>query len=175
MAFLISLHQVASRQHTIVRADSSNRPCETWVGINLRLVVSCAALVSRSRRHTAAWRSRSPPVIHCFLPRVLKFIQSTDPKHLPPSPLNTGIAPKAVPATLPATAAAAKRSSIPAVLGANTIPDPLDKAAAQEALKYFLAAGFDEIDTAILYQEGATTATLGTQSRTTGPQDDCRN
>eukprot|EP00752_Nemacystus_decipiens_P002716 g2536.t1 len=50
---------------------------------------------------------------------------------------------------------------IPAVLGTMSIPDPLDAIAAQEALDYFLAAGFDEIDTAILYQGGATEATLG--------------
>lgn len=70
--------------------------------------------------------------------------------------------------TAPARSTAEKGLSIPAVLGANTIPEPLDKAAAQEALEYFLAAGFDEIDTAILYQAGATAATLGTQPRTAG-------
>ncbi|CAM9737568.1 unnamed protein product [Ectocarpus sp. 4 AP-2014] len=42
-----------------------------------------------------------------------------------------------------------------------SIPEPLDTAAAREALEYFHAAGFDEIDTAILYQDGATETTLG--------------
>lgn len=42
-----------------------------------------------------------------------------------------------------------------------SIPDPMNAATAREALEYFLAAGFDRIDTAILYQDGATEATLG--------------
>lgn len=46
-------------------------------------------------------------------------------------------------------------------MGTMSIPNPLGAAAAQEALDYFSAAGFDEIDSAILYQEGATEATLG--------------
>ncbi|CAM9764768.1 unnamed protein product [Ascophyllum nodosum] len=50
---------------------------------------------------------------------------------------------------------------IPAVLGTMSIPDPLDTDAAREALDYFYAAGFDKIDTAILYQNGMTEATLG--------------
>ncbi|CAN0346786.1 unnamed protein product [Ascophyllum nodosum] len=55
-------------------------------------------------------------------------------------------------------------SSVPrisAVLGTMSIPDPLDADAASEALDYFYAAGFDKIDTAILYQSGMTEATLG--------------
>lgn len=50
---------------------------------------------------------------------------------------------------------------ITAVLGTMSIPDPLNATDAKEALDYFLAAGFDKIDTAILYQGGATEATLG--------------
>ncbi|CAM9971771.1 unnamed protein product [Hapterophycus canaliculatus] len=42
-----------------------------------------------------------------------------------------------------------------------SIPEPLGAADAKEALEYFLAAGFDEIDTAILYQDGKTEETLG--------------
>ncbi|CBJ32468.1 conserved unknown protein [Ectocarpus siliculosus] len=60
-----------------------------------------------------------------------------------------------------ATPAGGKSASIPAVLGTMSIPEPLDTAAAREALEYFHAAGFDEIDTAILYQGGATETTLG--------------
>ena len=62
---------------------------------------------------------------------------------------------------------------IPAVLGTMSIPDPLDAVAAQEALDYFLAAGFDEIDTAILYQGGATEATLGTFTQDVCPSLQC--
>lgn len=47
------------------------------------------------------------------------------------------------------------------VLGTMTIPNPLGKDATREALDYFLAAGYDEIDTALIYQEGKTEVTLG--------------
>lgn len=47
------------------------------------------------------------------------------------------------------------------MLGTMSIPDPLDTAAARESLDYFAAAGFDEIDTAPLYQAGLTERTLG--------------
>lgn len=52
-------------------------------------------------------------------------------------------------------------NGVSAVFGTMSIPDPLDAAAAREALDYFFAAGFDKIDTAIIYQGGATEATLG--------------
>lgn len=42
-----------------------------------------------------------------------------------------------------------------------SIPDPLDAGAAREALDYFHAAGFNKVDTAILYQGGKTEVTLG--------------
>lgn len=42
-----------------------------------------------------------------------------------------------------------------------SIPDPMDEVAAREALDYFYAAGFNEVDTAILYQGGKTEAALG--------------
>lgn len=41
------------------------------------------------------------------------------------------------------------------------IPDPMGASAARDALDYFHAAGFNRVDTAILYQEGKTEATLG--------------
>lgn len=47
------------------------------------------------------------------------------------------------------------------MFGTMSIPDPLDAAAAREALDYFFAAGFDKIDTAIIYQGGTTETTLG--------------
>lgn len=42
-----------------------------------------------------------------------------------------------------------------------SMPDPLSVPLAREALDYFLAAGYDEVDTAILYQGGKTEVTLG--------------
>lgn len=42
-----------------------------------------------------------------------------------------------------------------------SIPGQLDMAGARESLEYFLAAGFDRIDSAILYQGGKTEITLG--------------
>lgn len=50
---------------------------------------------------------------------------------------------------------------VSAVLGTMSIPNPLDASNAREAMNYFLAAGYDEIDTAILYQDGKTEMTLG--------------
>lgn len=50
-----------------------------------------------------------------------------------------------------------------------SIPDPLDVATAREALDYFFAAGFDKIDTAIIYQGGATEVTLGEHVCTKNP------
>lgn len=47
------------------------------------------------------------------------------------------------------------------MLGTMNIPNPLDEGAARQALEYFSAAGFDEIDTAIMYQGGKTETTLG--------------
>lgn len=41
------------------------------------------------------------------------------------------------------------------------IPDPMGASAACDALDYFHAAGFNRVDTAILYQEGKTEVTLG--------------
>lgn len=89
-------------------------------------------------------------------------------EHATPSPppcaiLGAGVEQSAPPAA--ATPAGGKSPSIPAVLGTMSIPEPLDTVAAREALEYFHAAGFDEIDTAILYQDGATETTLGTHVR----------
>ena len=42
-----------------------------------------------------------------------------------------------------------------------SIPNPLDEGATREALQYFSAAGFEEIDTAIMYQGGKSETTLG--------------
>lgn len=42
-----------------------------------------------------------------------------------------------------------------------TIPNLLDATAARESLEYFLKAGFDEVDTSILYEKVGTEATLG--------------
>lgn len=61
---------------------------------------------------------------------------------------------------MPGNANRPKRK-IPAVFGTMSIPEPLGAADAKEALEYFLAAGFNEIDTAILYQDGKTEETLG--------------
>lgn len=47
------------------------------------------------------------------------------------------------------------------MLGTMSIPDPMDAGAACEALDYFYASGFNEVDTAIIYQGGKTEATLG--------------
>lgn len=96
----------------------------------------------------------------------------------PPLILGPDIAQSAPPAA--ATPAGGKSPSIPAVLGTMSIPEPLDTATAREALEYFHAAGFDEIDTAILYQDGATETTLGTYTlpRTCvprGPKATCGN
>lgn len=52
-------------------------------------------------------------------------------------------------------------NKIPAIFGSMSVPEPLNAVAAREALDYFLSAGFDQIDSAILYQEGRTDATLG--------------
>eukprot|EP00903_Cladosiphon_okamuranus_P014597 g13537.t1 len=48
-----------------------------------------------------------------------------------------------------------------AVFGTMSVPNLLDGAATRESLAYFLNAGFDEIDTAILYEKAGTEATLG--------------
>lgn len=42
-----------------------------------------------------------------------------------------------------------------------SIPNPLDEKSTREALEYFRAAGFDQIDTAIMYQGGKSEVTLG--------------
>lgn len=42
-----------------------------------------------------------------------------------------------------------------------SIPNPLDAPATREALDYFAAAGFDEVDTAIMYQGGNSERSLG--------------
>lgn len=42
-----------------------------------------------------------------------------------------------------------------------SIPNPLDEGATRQALQYFSAAGFEEIDTAIMYQGGKSETTLG--------------
>lgn len=75
----------------------------------------------------------------------------------PTAPLTSPPSPPATPAGTPQNAS----PKIRAVLGTMSIPDPLDVEPAREALEYFLAAGFDQIDTAILYQAGATEASLG--------------
>ncbi|CAN0549815.1 unnamed protein product, partial [Laminaria digitata] len=60
---------------------------------------------------------------------------------------------------------ASSPKKIPAIFGSMSMPDPMGAEAAREALEYFLSAGFDQIDTAILYQAGATEATLGTRNK----------
>lgn len=42
-----------------------------------------------------------------------------------------------------------------------SIPNPLDAQATCEALDYFAAAGFNDVDTAIMYQGGKSESTLG--------------
>lgn len=44
-----------------------------------------------------------------------------------------------------------------------SIPSPLTIPDAKEALDYFLASGFDEVDTALIYQDGKTEPALGEQ------------
>eukprot|EP00904_Undaria_pinnatifida_P003317 jgi/Undpi1/12987/HiC_scaffold_7.g02651.m1 len=60
-----------------------------------------------------------------------------------------------------AAAAGCLPGRVATVLGTMNIPNPLDEGAARQALEYFSAAGFDEIDTAIMYQGGKTETTLG--------------
>ena len=52
-------------------------------------------------------------------------------------------------------------AKVTTVLGTMSIPNPLNAAATREALDYFKAAGFDEVDTATMYQGGLTESTLG--------------
>lgn len=66
----------------------------------------------------------------------------------------------------PSLPRAAVAKKIPAVLGTVTTPNPLDVSTTKEALEYFRAAGFDEVDTALLYQVGQTEATLGAPTAT---------
>lgn len=47
------------------------------------------------------------------------------------------------------------------VLGTMSIPNPLDVPATREALDYFAKAGFEDIDTAIMYQGGKSEGALG--------------
>lgn len=67
------------------------------------------------------------------------------------------------PPTIPFIVGAPTFSSqrIPVVLGTVSIPVQMDAEAALEALDYFHAAGFNEVDTAILYEGGKTEVTLG--------------
>ncbi|CAM9231442.1 unnamed protein product [Ectocarpus sp. 12 AP-2014] len=58
-------------------------------------------------------------------------------------------------------AASATATRVATVLGTMSIPAPLDAEATREALDYFAARGFDQIDTAIMYQGGKSEATLG--------------
>ncbi|CAB1096993.1 unnamed protein product [Ectocarpus sp. CCAP 1310/34] len=55
----------------------------------------------------------------------------------------------------------AASTRVATVLGTMSIPAPLDAEATREALDYFAARGFDQIDTAIMYQGGKSEATLG--------------
>lgn len=50
------------------------------------------------------------------------------------------------------------------VMGTMSIPNPLHASATREALDYFKASGFDQIDTAIMYQGGLAESTLGKRS-----------
>lgn len=61
-------------------------------------------------------------------------------------------------------ASSASPARVATVLGTMSIPVPLDAAATREALDYFAAAGFDEIDTAIMYQGGKSENALGESS-----------
>eukprot|EP00903_Cladosiphon_okamuranus_P012448 g11659.t1 len=58
-----------------------------------------------------------------------------------------------------ATSAPAAR--VATVLGTMSIPNPLDVSATREALDYFAKAGFEDIDTAIMYQGGKSESALG--------------
>ncbi|CAM9475110.1 unnamed protein product, partial [Sphacelaria rigidula] len=54
-----------------------------------------------------------------------------------------------------------KTVRVSAVLGTMSIPGQLDIAGARESLEYFLDAGFDMVDSAIIYQGGKTEMALG--------------
>lgn len=58
-------------------------------------------------------------------------------------------------------AATEKTVRVSAVLGTMSIPGQLDIAGARESLEYFLDAGFDMVDSAIIYQGGKTEMALG--------------
>ena len=57
--------------------------------------------------------------------------------------------------------ASAPAARVATVLGTMSIPNPLDVPATREALDYFTKAGFEEIDTAIMYQGGKSEGALG--------------
>lgn len=42
-----------------------------------------------------------------------------------------------------------------------SIPNPLDEASTRQAVEYFQQKGFDQVDTAIMYQGGKAEVTLG--------------
>lgn len=58
-------------------------------------------------------------------------------------------------------AASAPAARVATVLGTMSIPNPLDVSATREALDYFAKAGFEDIDTAIMYQGGKSEGALG--------------
>ncbi|CAN0046946.1 unnamed protein product [Pylaiella littoralis] len=64
-------------------------------------------------------------------------------------------------ASVAASSPAAAVARVATVLGTMSIPVPLNAASTREALNYFSAAGFDEIDTAIMYQGGKSEKALG--------------
>ncbi len=51
--------------------------------------------------------------------------------------------------------------TVQAVFGTMSVPNLLDAAATRESMEYFLNAGFDEVDTSILYEKAGTEETLG--------------
>lgn len=51
--------------------------------------------------------------------------------------------------------------TVRAVFGTMCVPNLLGAAATRESMEYFLNAGFDEVDTSILYEKARTEATLG--------------
>lgn len=48
-----------------------------------------------------------------------------------------------------------------------SIPNPLDEASTRQAVEYFRQKGFDQVDTAIMYQGGKSEVTLGESVRLT--------
>lgn len=68
-----------------------------------------------------------------------------------------------------ARAAGGAKTGVSTIFGTMSIPNPLNEGATREALSYFREAGFDEVDTAIMYQGGTSEMTLGELAASIAP------